>query len=508
MSLLWLLTIYPITAQQTSYPLDFNSGHYSIQTFKFGEQEYKVRAFENIIYVANPVDTAYQKLNIYVPEAYFEGKEIGHFNARTAPIFLPNGIGGYMPSAPLTLNNKSKRNIFGQRAPRGEMPSLPISSPDADTKQGSAIHYALAKGFIVVSPGARGRSLKNQAGVFTGKAPAGLVDLKAAVAYLRYNDAVIPGDKERIISNGTSAGGAMSALLGATGNHPDYKPYLTEIGAADRPDHIFAVSAYCPITDLDHADCAYEWQFNGVNTYENLMMDMIEGVKPEGKAMKALSNAQMLTSAQLKALFPIYLNQLGLKSGNGTPLILDEQGNGNFKEFVISFVLASAQGAIDNGKDLSGISWLTIKDNRAIALDFEDYIQNMKRMKTPPAFDSFTLDAPENHLFGTVSIPAQHFTEFSYKNSAQNGTLASPEIIRMMNPLYYIGTPHAATSRFWHIRYGTIDNNTSLATEVILATYLNNKGYEVDFALAWDRPHMGDYDLDELFEWIHEIMKD
>lgn len=60
------------------------------------------------------------------------------------------------------------------------------------------------------------------------------------------------------------------------------------------------------------------------------------------------------------------------------------------------------------------------------------------------------------------------------------------------------------SSTFWHIRYGTIDNNIGLATEVILATSLLNKGYEVDFAFAWDRPHMGDYDLDELFKWIKD----
>jgi len=72
------------------------------------------------------------------------------------------------------------------------------------------------------------------------------VDLKAAVRYLRYNDKAMPGNAEKIISNGTSAGGAMSSLLGATGNNSDYEPYLQEIGAADARDDIFAASCYCP----------------------------------------------------------------------------------------------------------------------------------------------------------------------------------------------------------------------------------------------------------------------
>ena len=48
----------------------------------------------------------------------------------------------------------------------------------------------------------------------------------------------------------------MSALLGATGNNVDYLPYLEEIGAANMPDDIFAVSAYCAMTEHDHANWA------------------------------------------------------------------------------------------------------------------------------------------------------------------------------------------------------------------------------------------------------------
>ena len=58
--------------------------------------------------------------------------------------------------------------------------------------------------------------------VYTGRAPRGLLDLKAAVRYLRLFDKEMPGDAERIITDGTSAGGAMSSLLGAAGNRPAY----------------------------------------------------------------------------------------------------------------------------------------------------------------------------------------------------------------------------------------------------------------------------------------------
>lgn len=103
-----------------------------------------------------------------------------------------------------------------------------------------------------------------------------IVDLKAAVRYLKHNDAAMPGDANRIISNGTSAGGALSVLLGASANQPDYEPYLKALGAADAPDDIFAVSAYCPISILEQADAAYEWEFNGVDDYARIDMSQID----------------------------------------------------------------------------------------------------------------------------------------------------------------------------------------------------------------------------------------
>ncbi|MEG0948866.1 MAG: subtype B tannase [Bacteroidales bacterium] len=494
-----------LKSQTKMYDLEFDPEVYTTQSFTLDKKQYRVRAYENIIYVATPVDTAYQKLNIYVPEPYFEGETINGYTKETAPIFFPNGVEGYLPGAPLTLNGGGRPPMPNR--PDGAPRMMPGVPKDADMQQGSAIHVALSKGYVVASPGARGRTLKNSEGVYTGKAPAGLVDLKAAVCYLRYNDKRIAGDSEKIISNGTSAGGAMSSLLGATGDHPDYKPYLLELGAPDVPDHIYAVSAYCPITNLDHADCAYEWQFNGVNTYNNPMLNFIYGEGEKKDASGALTQRQIQVSDQLKPQFPVYLNSLGMKNERGELLTLDAQGNGNFKTLVISYVLASAQAAMDGGKDLSGIKWLTIKDKKVVDIDFEQYIRNMQRMKTPPAFDTFDLSAPENHLFGTDAINAQHFTLYSYDNSSVKGTLAASSIIKMMNPMDYIGNPESKTSGFWHIRYGSIDSNTSLAIEVILATYLQNKGYDVDFAIAWDRPHMGDYDLDELFAWMDNCCK-
>jgi len=60
----------------------------------------------------------------------------------------------------------------------------------------------------------------------------------------------------------------MSSLSGTTGDNADYEPYLKALGAAPGSDEIFDISAHCPITNIDHADMAYERQFFGINTYQ------------------------------------------------------------------------------------------------------------------------------------------------------------------------------------------------------------------------------------------------
>lgn len=56
----------------------------------------RYRAFENIVYCAAPVDPI-QKLNLYVPEDYYNGARHNGYTLHTAPIFVPNTVGGYLP---------------------------------------------------------------------------------------------------------------------------------------------------------------------------------------------------------------------------------------------------------------------------------------------------------------------------------------------------------------------------------------------------------------------------
>lgn len=57
----------------------------------------------------------------------------------------------------------------------------------------------------------------------------------------------------------------------------------------------------------------------------------------------------------------------------------------------------------------------------------------------------------------------------------------------------------------WYIRHGAIDRDTAFPIPINLATKLENKGKDVNFKLPWNRPHSGDYALNELFGWIRSI---
>lgn len=240
-----------------------------------------------IIYCSSPADENYENLGIYVPGAYMTGIDngdgtytceidfsgtAGGFTAETAPIVIPVDTPGYAAMA----------------APTGY-------SSDASS-------YTNA-GFVYVHAGCRGRD--------TG-APAGVTDLKAAIRYVRYTGDTIPGSTDRIFTFGMSGGGAQSALLGATGDSELYTPYLEAIGAVSGvSDAVAGTMAWCPITNLDYASEAYEWNLGITRT--DLSEDMQE-----------LSDA-------MAEQFALYINKLGLIDENGNVLSLTASEKGVYQ---------------------------------------------------------------------------------------------------------------------------------------------------------------------------------
>ena len=254
---------------------------------------------------------------------------------------------------------------------------------------------------------------------------------------------------------------------------------------------------------------AYEWQFLHVNDYHRMHMKMDEGGRPAFSPDDGLmSDRQVQVSGELARLFPSYVNSLHLKDEAGNELTLDEAGAGTFKEYMEDVVLASARKAIESGVDVSHKSWLVLKDNVPVNMDWHQYAKDITRMKTAPAFDALSMDSPENDLFGSATTSLRHFTEYSRHNSLTGGEMAELAVVKMMNPMDYIEDSEAVTAKHWRIRHGECDRDTSLAISAMFALKLKEIGCDVDYHSPWDVPHAGDYDLDELFVWIDEICKD
>ena len=476
--------------------LTFDINNYESMTGTVDNKEIKYRAFEYIPYVSNPIDIDQQYINIYIPEEYFNNGTVNGYNTQTAPIFMPNNVGGYMPSQPM--------------APKVE-----------NNKPNSAL-YALSRGYVVASPATRGRTNKASDGNFIGKAPAVIVDLQAATAYLHANDATMPGNAKRIITNGTSAGGAVSLLQGATGNTSDYQPYLQALGAATASTDVYASSAYAPITNLDAADMAYEWSYNGITSFNKVTMG--QGELPQANVGGApapiqrsvqrvnLTNDDVAYSDLLKSHFPDYVNNLQLRDRTGVILKLDKKGNGTFKQYVKSFIIDAANKAKSNGTDLSRYSFLLLDKNTDLVkdIDWDAYNSFTSRSKAPGAFDSRANDSGENSLFGTSTSDTNHFTITAalHDTTTNNDVyVENAKIVTMMNPMNYLGSPSATNAKYYRIRYGTADSNTSVAIPLIVGTRAQNLGYSVDMATPFGVDHAGDYDLQDLFNWMDSIVK-
>jgi hypothetical protein len=258
-------------------------------------------------YAAIPETTEYETLGIYVPGAYMtatansdgtftavlnEQGAINGFTAKTAPMVLPVNTPAY-------------------------------SAQQAPTAYGyEEISSFLKAGFIYVHAGMRGKDNGYDASgnlTYSGGAPWGVTDFKAAVKFVRYNKDVLPGNTDSIFAFGMSGGGAQTSVIGASGDSKLYFPYLESIGAAMYDangqyisDAVTGAMAWCPITSLDYANEAYEW---------NMGQYVPTGTRAESAWTSALSK-------DLAASYAEYINALGVKDENGNVLVLQESESG------------------------------------------------------------------------------------------------------------------------------------------------------------------------------------
>jgi hypothetical protein len=495
-----------------------------------------------VTYVANPVQMAdemagrdgsmapvedvyaWEKMYIYVPDTSADDQD-------TAIILQVNN-GGWMNSPVSDIMQEGSEFV---------------SDSDND-----ATGAALKAGYIIVAAGTRSRGLVAADGTYPGHAPAVVVDAKAAIRYLKLNDAVMPGSADRIVITGTSGGGGLSTAVAASGNSPDYYPYLEEIGAAGidangnstLTDDIFATIAYCPITDLNHADIAYEWQYAATR---------LLGDYTDGQPDTPLSDETKQVSAELAAQYPAYLKSLGLVLEDGTPLTADTMPGA-----IEALVQAGVEKAMANGETVPDLGetwtfagrsfpggppaedtvvtndWLDV-DNDAgtvVSIDYGKYLEfvcTTAKLKTAPAFENYGTSLQyfmnESNLSGDETTEYNHWLGWSWENDVipDNavglddtdlsfgefmGTAAGQAVahqMKMINPMpYLLSAEEGDSAPYWYVRHGIRDRDTSFAVEAALFYAIQNDStvQDANYALAYMQPHGGNYDVQEAYGWL------
>ena len=461
--------------------LVFDKSKYTTITITLDGVSTPVRWYREVCYVAKPMKLAptqsagavdnqtcgYQNMNIFVREvdaARQDNAILLNVNNAGWLASYQGGKGGWNGTDAITSSNYSGADIVNGGSY--------VSNSDTD-KKGAA----LARGFVYINMASRSRGAVAPAGVYAdgiyqGKAPAAIVDAKAAVRYLRLNDSVMPGNASRIVVNGTSGGGAQSTQLAATGDSTDYLPYLKAVGAAGidvngnstaLSDQVYAVVAYCPIQDLGSADLAYEWMFNVLNTRSLVSADQKAGliVDASGNELVRASNPDPAGSASLMSKFVSYQASLGLKNDDGSALTADnmlaalqseiQKAASNYVKSGKAIVAYNATGSAAANGVAGGSGTLSYK-NDFINVDangtvtffnlsnYLKFVAKQARLKAVPAFDQLgqtpalaataTSDTTkagatiygnysggESNLFGTAAQVYSNFTEYAWNNN-------------------------------------------------------------------------------------------
>ena len=519
--------------------LVFDASDYTSVNVTLDGEALSVRQYR-VVYVADPIEMAsvqaglmgnttltdpyaYQSMIISVPESKASDQS-------TALYFAVNNA-GWMTSAVST--------------------SITDGATFVSTSNTDAIGAALNAGYVVINVGTRSRGARAADGHWAGKAPAPVVDSKAAIRYLRLNDALMPGSAERIIVNGTSGGGGLTSAVAASGNSSDYLPYLAAVGAAGVAqengkwvstinDDVFAAVAYCPINNLGNADAGYEWQYNAIRSDSNT--SAINGVAYS-------AGVQPESSTEIAAYFPDYLAGLGLKLDDGSDLTASNMNDVITAELKaeIERQIAAGTSVPALGEDFTVVQrgtsytlendWLTLSGSGTSAtvdaIDFTKFLQFVAssiNLKTVVAFDATGVTgnpnvSGETNLFGSDYYQYANFTEWTWTNNevsadgsgvddtglAWSDYLASTETnnleeqIRLINPLAYLNTD-ADSAPYWYVRHGMVDRDTAYAMQLALYYAIKNDPsvQDVSFKLPYLVPHSGNYDVQEAFAWINE----
>jgi hypothetical protein len=361
--------------------------------------------------------------------------------------------------------------------------------------------------------------------------------------------------------------------MGVTGNSQLFDDYLNDIGAAmndadgnEIKDNIKGSQCWCPITNLDTADAAYEWNMGQYSS---------SGTRASGTFIKVLSD-------DLTSKYVDYVNDLKLKDPDGNELTLTSTNAGTYYNYLKSIIeeslnnflsdttfpytpSSSTGGGPSGGSPPSRVrnldsyetaadyiaslnsdeEWITYDSttgNYTIS-SVEAFVTHCKSAtKDVGAFDGLDGSATENKLFGiSYSTYAKHFDNImanlltnkastyssysdwdsSYPTDFTNDLSVTDKLgktvssrVNMYNPMYYIhsyydGYDSSDVADYFRINTGINQGDTSSVVEMNLFLALKNYGKNVDFTTVWAQGHTeaarSGSANDNFISWIAQI---
>ncbi len=162
--------------------------------------------------------------------------------------------------------------------------------------------------------------------------------------------------------------------------------------------------------------------------------------------------------------------------------------------------------------------------------NYIDFVAKQQALKPAPALDQLGaggLTGGETNLFGPYNQRYLNFTQWAWDNNdvAGDGSgkddtgltwaqyIAQPSTtvddqVRMVNPMAYIGTATADTAPNWYVRHGTrtaTRRSWCRSTSTARSTP-HSQVQNLDYRLAWNQPHAGNYDVPEAMAWIAKVV--
>lgn len=488
-------------------PAELDAASYADQWIYIGEADLYSRgeptgettyagcyALKSVVYCANPADADVQVLDIFVPEEYVTAYATGEVNedgealyhvesSATGTLTNSNGTTYESETAPILYQNM----IDGYK--EGELFEIGNGIKGA-SDLGTMATY-LREGYVVVGIGTRGTDSE-----VDGTAPAGIVDLKAGVRFLKANDAVLPGDSDRIYATGVSAGGGSVCVLGATGNSTLYNSYLEEIGAImESTDDIYGVLAYCPITNFDFVDSAFEWLHSSETTYSS--WGGVENTVDETLHEALITN------------YETYLQAIGFDLDAYEAGFVDEMNEAvayyieNYVDDVAAFVEEYSDSLTYDA------------DGNVVVISKDAFIEaNMGRGKGAPASDAYDADSNESALFDGIhfSITTESVLESigydelaaEYLADITDEQLTAVILLSPMSFLVY-DELESDVAPVWRINNGTADGDFGSVTGYTIVSYLNENDLAeyAEFNFVWGKGHAtADLSMDDIVSYI------